>query len=163
MQSSNPTSRRLTRRVRNVSHLGIDQLSPASVSDGQGSRRSGAGILLRPNSNSYSYLFVDASYYKSGRSTVRHQGGPGGRRSARGWLPGDLWRGVTDLRMKILVGLFEDLKERGLPGFNWSSGGLPIQKAAEAAFLGCILADVSRFIVRAVLRNDSPGNTRRRL
>ncbi|MDR9817333.1 MAG: hypothetical protein RJR34_11315 [Candidatus Methanoculleus thermohydrogenotrophicum] len=40
-----------------------------------------------------SYLFVDASYYKI-RDGARYvtQGGPGGRRSARGWLPGDLGR-----------------------------------------------------------------------
>ena len=81
-----------TRKIREiVSHLGIDQLSPASVSrmardlDDQVQ-----AFLLRPIEQAIPYLFVDASYYKvqDGARYV-NQSGPGGRRRPGRRLPGD--------------------------------------------------------------------------
>jgi len=116
-----------TRRVQEiVAHLGIEQLSPASVSrmardlDDQVQ-----AFFLRPIEQAIPYLFVDASCYRV-REGVRYvtkavlvvagvrEGGTG-----RSWAR----ESRTDCANEAFwSGLFEDLKERSLTGgFNWSS------------------------------------------
>ena len=80
-----------TRRVQEiVARLSINQLSPASVSqmvkdlDDQVQ-----AFLVRQIEQAIPYFFVDALLQNPGRSTVRHQGDPGGRQSSRRWLRGD--------------------------------------------------------------------------
>jgi transposase-like protein len=148
-----------TRRVQEiVSHLGIDQLSPASVSrmardlDDQVQ-----AFLLRPIEQTIPYLFVDASYYK-----VRD----GARYVTKAVLVvagvrEDGYREILGARITdcenegFWSGLFEDLKERGLAGVQLvvSDGHTGIQKAAEAAFLGASWQMCSVHCTRAVLRN----------
>ena len=66
-----------TRKIQEiVSHLGIDQLSPASVSPvATGLDDQVQAFLLRPIKQTIPYLFVDASYYK--RCAMAHAASPG--------------------------------------------------------------------------------------
>jgi len=148
-----------TRRVQKiVSHLGVDQLSPASVSrmakdlDDQVQ-----AFLLRPIEQAIPYLFVDASSYK-----VRD----GARYVTKAVLVvagvrDDGYREILGARItdceneEFWSGLFEDLKERGLTGVQLviSDGHTGIQKAAEAAFLGASWQMCQVHCTRAVLRN----------
>ncbi|MDR9816998.1 MAG: transposase [Candidatus Methanoculleus thermohydrogenotrophicum] len=138
-----------TRRVQEiVAHLGIEQLSPASVSRMAKDLDDPVhAFLLRPIEQAIPYLFVDASYYK-----VRE----GARYVTKAVLVvagvrEDGYREILGVRITdceneaFWSGLFEDLKERGLTGVQLvvSDGHTGIQKAAEVAFLGaCILANV---------------------
>ncbi len=148
-----------TRRVQEiVSHLGIDQLSPASVSrmakdlDDQVQ-----AFLLRPIEQAIPYLFVDASYYKirdGARYVTKAVLVVAGVRE-------DGYREILGARItdceneEFWSGMFEDLKERGLAGVQLviSDGHTGIQKAAEAAFLGASWQMCQVHCTRAVLRN----------
>ena len=148
-----------TRRVQwIVQHLGIDQLSPASVSrvakDLDDTVRE---FLQRPIEQAIPYLYVDASYYK-----VRD----GARYVTKAVLMvagvrDDGYREILGARVtdceneEFWSGLFEDIKERGLAGVQpvISDGHVSIQKAAEAAFLGASGQMCQVHCTRAVLRN----------
>lgn len=131
-----------TRKIQEiVAHLGIEHLSPASVSrmakdlDDQVQ-----AFLLRPIEQTIPYLFVDASYYKV-RDGARYVTKAvlvvaGVREDGYREILGTR---ITDCENEAFwSGLFEDLKERGLAGVQLvvSDGHTGIQKAAEAAFLG---------------------------
>ncbi len=148
-----------TRKIQEiVSHLGIDQLSPASVSRmAKGLDDQVQAFLLRPIEQAIPYLFVDASYYKI-RDGARYVAKAilvvsgareGGYREVLGAR-------VTDCENEeFWSGLFEDLKELGLTGVqlvisDWHTG---IQKAAEAASLGASWQMCQVHCTRAVLRN----------
>lgn len=148
-----------TRRVQAiVQHLGIEQLSPASVSrmakelDDQVSE-----FLMRPIEQAIPYLYVDASYFK-----VRD----GARYITKAVLVvagvrDDGYREILGARStdceneEFWSGLFEDLKDRGLAGVRLvvSDGHAGIQKAAEAAFLGASWQRCEVHCTRAVLKN----------
>jgi len=148
-----------TRKIQEIiSHLGIDQLSPASVSrmakDLDDTVRE---FLQRPIEHAIPYLFVDASYYK-----IRD----GARYVAKAVLVvagvrDDGYREILGERVtdceneEFWSGLFEDLKERGLQGVHLviSDGHVGIQKAGEAAFLGASWQMCSVHCTRAVLKN----------
>ena len=141
-----------------VAHLGIEHLSPASVSrmakdlDDQVQ-----AFLLRPIEQTTPYLFVDASYYK-----VRD----GARYVTKAVLVvagvrEDGYREILGARIMdfeneaFWSGLFEDLKERGLAEVQLvvSDSHTGIQKAAETAFLSASWQMCSIHCTRAVLRN----------
>ncbi|MDN7023850.1 IS256 family transposase [Methanoculleus sp. FWC-SCC1] len=148
-----------TRRVQAiVQHLGIEQLSSASVSrmakelDDQVSE-----FLMRPIEQAIPYLYVDASYFK-----VRD----GARYVTKAVLVvagvrDDGYREILGARItdceneEFWSGLFEDLKDRGLTGVQLiiSDGHAGIQKAAEAAFLGASWQMCEVHCTRAVLKN----------
>jgi len=131
-----------TRKVLDiVQHLGIEQLSPASVSRmAKDLDDHVQEFLNRPIEQEIPYLFVDASYYK-----VRE----GARYITKALLVtagvrDDGFREILGARItdceneEFWAGVFEDLKERGLTSVQRiiSDGHSGIQKAAEAAFLG---------------------------
>jgi putative transposase len=148
-----------TRKIQEiVAHLGIDHLSPASVSrmakelDDQVQ-----AFLLRPIEQTISYLFVDASYYKvcdGARYVTKTVLIAAGVRE-------DGYREILGARVTdcenegFWSGLFEDLKERGLTGVQRvvSDGHTGIQKAASAAFLGASWQMCEGHCTRAVLKN----------
>jgi putative transposase len=148
-----------TRRIQEiVAHLGIDQLSPASVSRmAKDLDNQVQAFLLRPIEQTIPYLFVDASYYK-----VRD----GARYVTKAVLVvagvrEDGYREILGARVTdcenegFWSGLFEDLNERGLTGIQLvvSDGHTGIQKAAEAAFLGASWQMCEVHCTRAVLKN----------
>ncbi len=148
-----------TRKVQNiVQHLGIEQLSPASVSRmAKDLDEQVREFLQRPIEQEMPYLFVDASYYK-----VRD----GARYVTKALLVtagvrDDGFREILGARItdceneEFWAGVFEDLKERGLTGVQLiiSDGHTGIQKAAEAAFLGASWQMCSVHCTRAVLKN----------
>ena len=155
-----------TRKVQEiVAHLGIDQLSPSSVSrisrdlDDQV-----MAFLDRPIEHAFPYLFVDASYYK-----VRD--GPRYVSKALLIIAGvrqDGYREVLGARIAACEneafwsGLFDELKERGLTGVQLviSDGHQGIQAAAMTAFLGASWQMCQVHATRAVLRNV-PQNQQR--
>ncbi len=148
-----------TRRVQGiVQHLGIDQLSPASVSrvakDLDDTVRE---FLQRPIEQAIPYLYVDASYYKvrdGARYVTKAALVVAGVRD--GGYREILGARVTDCENEeFWSGLFEDLKERGLQGVHLviSDGHVGIQKAADAAFLGASWQMCQVHCTRAVLRN----------
>jgi len=148
-----------TRKVQDiVQHLGIEQLSPASVSRmAKDLDEQVQAFFQRPIEQEMPYLFVDASYYK-----VRD----GARYSTKALLVtaggrDDGFREILGARITdgeneaFWSGLFEDLKERGLTGVQLiiSDGHTGIQKAAEAAFLGASWQMCQVHCSRAVLKN----------
>ena len=148
-----------TRRVQEiVVHLGVDQLSPASVSRmARDLDNQVQAFLLRPIEQAIPYLFVDAS-----SSKIRD----GARYVAKAVLVvagvrDDGYREILGARVpdceneEFWSGLFEDLKELGLTGVQpvISDGHTGIQKAAEAAFLGASWQMCQVHCTRAVLRN----------
>ena len=148
-----------TRKVQAIiAHLGIDQLSPSSVSriardlDDQV-----VAFLNRPIEQVFPYIFVDASYYK-----VRD----GPRYVSKALL---VTAGVRDDGYREILGatiadceneafwsgFFDDLKERGLTGVQLvvSDGHGGIQAAVASAFLGASWQMCEVHTTRAVLRN----------
>ena len=153
-----------TRRVQEiVAHLGIEQLSPASVSRmAKDLDEQVQAFLLRPIEQAIPYLFVDASYYKV-REGVRYVTKAvlvvaGVREDGYREILGAR---ITDCENEAFwSGLFEDLKERGLTGVQLvvSDGHTGIQKAASAAFLGASWQMCQVHCTRAVLKNIPKKN-----
>jgi hypothetical protein len=112
-----------TRKIQEiVAHLGIDRLSPASVSwiakdlDDQVQ-----AFLLQPIEQATVPLRGYLLLQNSGHSTIRHQDCPGSCRSAKRWLPGDLGCKNHGSRERgVLVGIL-----RGPQGTEiyWGSTG----------------------------------------
>ena len=109
-----------TRRVQEiVAHLGIDHLSPASVSRMAKDLDDWVqAFLVRPIEQAVPYLFVDASYYKirdGARYVTKAVLVVAGVRKDGYWeIPGAR---VTNCENEAFwSGFFEDLKERGLAG-----------------------------------------------
>ena len=148
-----------TRRVQDiVAHLGVEQLSPASVSRmARDLDEQVQAFFMRPIEQPIPYLFVDASYY-----TVRD--GVGYVTKAALVVSGVCADGyreilgakITDCESEAFwSGLFEDLKERGLTGVQLvvSDGHAGIKKAVSTAFLGASWQMCQVHCTRAVLRN----------
>lgn len=152
-----------TRRVQEiVAHLGIEQLSPASVSRmAKDLDDPVQAFLLRPIEQAIPYLFVDASYSKV-REGVRYVtkvvlGVAGVREDGSREILGAR---MTDCENEAFwSGLFEDLKGRGLllgPAghLRWahrhSEGGLCQQR---------ILADASGSLHLGGVEEYSPKNS----
>jgi len=149
-----------TRKIQNiVSHLGIDQLSPSSVS--RISKELDEHVhkfLTRPIESEFPYLFVDASYFK-----------------VRDWdalclskallviagVRKDGYREILGARIadceneEFWSGMFDDLKEKGLDGVQLvvSDGHKGIQKAVETSFLAASWQMCQVHFIRAVMRN----------
>lgn len=148
-----------TRKVQEiVAHLGMDQLSPSSVSriahdlDDQVK-----AFLNRPIEQPIPYLYVDASYFK-----VRD--GPRYVSKALLVTAGvreDGYREILGARIAACEnetfwsGLFDEMKERGLKGVQLviSDGHQGIQTAVSTAFLGASWQMCEVHTTRAVLRN----------
>lgn len=148
-----------TRKVEAIiGHLGIDQLSPSSVSRiAQDLDREVQEFLRRPIERPIPYLFLDASYY-----TVRD----GPRYVSKALL---VTAGVRDDGYREILGatiadceneafwcgFFDDLKERGLQGVQLvvSDGHRGIQAAVATAFVGASWQMCQVHTTRAVLRN----------
>ena len=141
-----------------ISHLGIDQLSPSSVSRiAQDLDEQVTAFLNRPIEQAVPYLFVDASYYK-----VRE----GPRYVSKALL---VTAGVRDDGYRELLGatiadceneafwsgFFDDLKERGLQGVQLviSDGHRGIQAAVASSFIGASWQMGEVHTTRAVLRS----------
>jgi len=148
-----------TRNVQEIiAHLGIEQLSPASVSRiARDLDEQVQAFLQRPIEQEIPYLFVDASYYKV-RDGVQYV------TKAALVVAGvrqDGYREILGMRIteceneEFWAGMFEDLKARGLTGVQLviSDGHTGIQKAAETAFLGASWQMCQVHCTRAVLRN----------
>ncbi|MBR1369938.1 transposase, partial [Methanocalculus chunghsingensis] len=131
-----------TRKIQDiVSHLGIEQLSPASVSRmARDLDEQVQAFLNRPIEHKIPYLIVDASYFKV-REGVRYV-----NKAALivAGIREDYRREVLGVTITACenedfwLSIFEDLKERGLDGVQMvvSDGHSGIQKAVEGAFLG---------------------------
>jgi putative transposase len=148
-----------TRKIQDiVSHLGLDQLSPSSVS--RISKELDEKVnefLKRPIEHHIMYLYVDASYFK-----VRE----GGRYVNKALL---IVTGVRDDGYREILGariadnedegfwssFFDELKERGLKGVKLvtSDGHKGIQSAVQKAFLGASWQMCQVHFCRAVLKN----------
>jgi putative transposase len=139
-----------TRKIQEiVAHLGIDQLSPTSVSwmakdlDDQVQ-----AFLLRPIEQATPYLYVDASYYKvrdGARYVTKAALEVAGVREDGHWeILGARVTGCEN--EEFWLGLFEDLKERGLTGVQRviSDGHPGIQKAAEAQYFAKISEETTQ-------------------
>ena len=148
-----------TRKIQDiVSHLGLDQLSPSSIS--RISRELDDKVnefLNRPIEKKIKYLFVDASYFK-----VRVES----RYVNRAFLVitgvrDDGYREILGARIAdgedelFWSGLFDDLKLRGLSGVELvvSDGHKGIQKAVQESFLGASWQMCHVHFMRAVLKN----------
>ena len=148
-----------TRRVQDiVAHLGLDQLSPSSVS--RISKELDEKVdefLKRPIEHPIPYLYVDASYFK-----VRD----GGKYVTKALLiitgvRKDGYREILGARIAdsegegFWSGFFDELKERGLEGVQLvtSDGHNGIQSAVQSAFLGAAWQLCQVHFSRAVLRN----------
>jgi len=148
-----------TRKIQDiVSHLGLDQLSPSSIS--RISKELDDKInefLNRPIEKTIKYLFVDASYFK-----VRVES----RYVNRAFLVitgirEDGYREILGARIAdcedelFWSGLFDDLKLRGLSGVELvvSDGHKGIQKAVQESFLGASWQMCHVHFMRAVLKN----------
>ncbi|MDN7025656.1 IS256 family transposase [Methanoculleus sp. FWC-SCC1] len=148
-----------TRKVQDiVQHLGIEQLSPASVSRmAKDLDEQVQAFLQRPIEQEMPYLFVDASYYKvreEARYVTKALLVTAGVRDDG--FREILGARITDCENEAFwAGVFEDLKERGLAGVQLiiSDGHTGIQKAAEAAFLGASWQMCQVHCSRAVLKN----------
>lgn len=150
-----------TRKVQAIiSHLGIDQLSPSSVSRiAQDLDEQVKAFLNRPIEQAFPYLFVDASYFK-----VRD----GPRYISKALL---VTAGVRDDGYREILGasivdceneafwsgFFDDLTERGLQGVQLviSDGHRGIQAAVASSFIGASWQMCEVHTTRAVLRNIS--------
>lgn len=148
-----------TRRVQEiVAHLGVEQLSPASVSRmARELDEQVQAFLTRPIEQPIPYLFVDASYYKV-RDGVRYVTKAvllvSGVR-ADGYRE-ILGAKIADCESEAFwAGLFEELKERGLTGVQLvvSDGHAGIEKAVSTAFLGASWQMCQVHCTRAVLRH----------
>jgi len=148
-----------TRKIQDiVCHLGLDQLSPSSVSRISKELDDKVNEFLnRPIEEKIKYLFVDASYFK-----VRVES----RYVNRAFLVvtgirEDGYREILGARIadgedeQFWHGLFDDLKKRGLTGVELviSDGHKGIQKAVLESFLGASWQICHVHFIRAVLRN----------
>lgn len=148
-----------TRKIQDiVCHLGLDQLSPSSVSRISKELDDKVNEFLnRPIEEKIKYLFVDASYFK-----VRVES----RYVNRAFLVvtgirEDGYREILGARIadgedeQFWHGLFDDLKKRGLTGVELviSDGHKGIQKAVLESFLGASWQMCHVHFIRAVLRN----------
>jgi transposase-like protein len=148
-----------TRKVQEiVSHLGIEQISPSSVSRiAKELDEKVEEFLKRPIEQEIPYLFVDASYFKV-RDGVRYVSKAflvvTGIRSDgyREILGAKIADGEDEL---FWTGFFDDLKTRGLKGVHLliSDGHKGIQKAVESSFPGSSWQMCQVHFIRAVLRN----------
>lgn len=148
-----------TRRVQEiVAHLGVEQLSPSSVSRiAQDLDENVKKFLNRPIENEYPYIFVDASYFKV-REDTRYISKAvlsvaGVRKDGFREVLGSK---CTDCENEAFwTSLFEDLKERGLSGVKLvvSDGHEGIKKAVSDCFLGSSWQMCTVHFIRAVLRN----------
>jgi putative transposase len=147
-----------TRKIQDiVSHLGLDQLSPSSISRISKELDDKVNEFLnRPIEEKIKYLFVDASYFK-----VRVES----RYVNRAFLVitgvrEDGYREILGARIAdgedelFWSGLFDDLKLRGLSGVELvvSDGHKGIQKAVQESFLGASWQMCHVHFVRAVLK-----------
>lgn len=148
-----------TRRVQDiVSHLGLDQLSPSTVSRiSQELDEKVDEFLKRPIEHPIPYLYVDASYFK-----VRD----GAKYVTKALLVvtgvrEDGYREILGAKIAdsenegFWSGLFDELKERGLEGVKLvvSDGHKGIQSAVQASFLGAAWQMCQVHFSRAVLKN----------
>ena len=148
-----------TRRVNDiVSQLGIEELSPSSVSRiSKELDEKVEEFLKRPIERPIPYIFVDASYFK-----IRNNS----RYVTKAFLVvtgirDDGYREILGARMADVEdeafwsGLFQDLKDRGLSGVQLvvSDGHKGIQKSVERSFLGSSWQMCHVHFMRAVLRN----------
>mgnify|MGYP000843569212 CR=1 FL=1 len=141
-----------------ISHLGIEQLSPSSVSRIASDLDDQVKTFLdRPIEQAFPYLFVDASYYK-----VRD--GPRYVSKALLVTAGVREDGYREILGATIAdceneafwsGFFDDLKERGLTGVQLvvSDGHRGIQAAVASAFIGASWQMCEVHTTRAVLRN----------
>lgn len=148
-----------TRRIQEiVAHLGLDQLSPSSVS--RISKELDEKVdefLKRPIEHPIPYIYVDASYFK-----VRDSG----KYVTKALL---IITGVRDNGYREILGaavaddegegfwsgLFDELKDRGMKGVKLvvSDGHNGIQSAVKSRFLGATWQLCQVHFSRAVLRN----------
>jgi transposase-like protein len=148
-----------TRKIQKiVSHLGLDQLSPSSISRISKELDDKVNEFLnRPIEDKIKYLFVDASYFK-----VRVES----RYVSRAFLivtgiREDGYREILGARIAdgedelFWSGLFDDLKQRGLLGVELvvSDGHKGIQKAVRESFIGASWQMCQVHFMRAVLKN----------
>jgi putative transposase len=148
-----------TRKIQDiVCHLGLDQLSPSSISRISKELDDKVNEFLnRPIEEKIKYLFVDASYFK-----VRVES----RYVNRAFLVvtgvrADGYREILGARIAdgedelFWSGLFDDLKQRGLSGVELvvSDGHKGIQKAVRESFLGASWQMCHVHFMRAVLKN----------
>ncbi len=148
-----------TRKIQDiVSHLGLDQLSPSSISRISKELDDKVNEFLnRSIEKKIKYLFVDASYFK-----VRVES----RYVNRAFLiitgvREDGYREILGARIAdgedelFWSGLFDDLKLRGLSGVELvvSDGHKGIQKAVQESFLGASWQMCHVHFMRAVLKN----------
>jgi len=148
-----------TRKIQDiVSHLGLDQLSPSSISRISKELDDKVNEFLnRPIERKIKYLFVDASYFK-----VRVES----RYVNRAFLiitgiNEDGYREILGARIadgedeSFWSGLFDDLKLRGLSGVELvvSDGHKGILKAVQESFLGASWQMCHVHFIRAVLKN----------
>lgn len=148
-----------TRKIQDiVSHLGLDQLSPSSISRISKELDDKVNEFLnRPIEEKIKYLFVDASYFK-----VRVES----RYVNRAFLiitgvREDGYREILGARIAdgedelFWSGLFDDLKLRRLSGVELvvSDGHKGIQKAVQESFLGASWQMCHVHFIRAVLKN----------
>ncbi len=141
-----------------ASHLGLDQLSPSSISRISKELDDKVNEFLnRSIEKKIKYLFVDASYFK-----VRVES----RYVNRAFLiitgvREDGYREILGARIAdgedelFWSGLFDDLKLRGLSGVELvvSDGHKGIQKAVQESFLGASWQMCHVHFMRAVLKN----------
>jgi len=148
-----------TRKIQKiVSHLGLDQLSPSSISRISKELDDKVNEFLnRPIDDKIKYLFVDASYFK-----VRVES----RYVSRAFL---IVTGIREDGYREILGariadgedelfwssLFDDLKQRGLSGVQLvvSDGHKGIQKAVRESFIGASWQMCQVHFMRAVLKN----------
>lgn len=148
-----------TRRIKDIiSQLGIEELSPSSVSRiSKELDEKVEEFLKRPIERPIPYIFVDASYFK-----IRNNS----RYVTKAFLVvtgirDDGYREILGARMADVEdeafwsGLFQDLKDRGLSGVQLvvSDGHKGIQKSVERSFLGSSWQMCHVHFMRAVLRN----------
>jgi putative transposase len=148
-----------TRKIQDiVCHLGLEQLSPSSISRISKELDDKVNEFLnRPIEENIKYLFVDASYFK-----IRVES----RYVSRAFLVvtgirEDGYREILGARIadgedeRFWYDLFDDLKQRGLTGVELvvSDGHKGIQKAVLESFLGASWQMCHVHFIRAVLRN----------
>ena len=148
-----------TRKVQTiVSHLGIEQLSPSSVS--RISKELDEHVhefLNRPIESRFPYVLVDATYFNV-RDGMCHINKAllvtvGVREDGYREILGAR---ITDCENEeFWSGMFDDLKERGLDGVKLvvSDGHTGIRKAVSSSFLGASWQMCLVHLMRAVLRN----------
>jgi len=148
-----------TRRIQDiVCHLGLEQLSPSSISRLSKELDDKVNEFLnKPIEEKIKYLYVDASYFK-----VRFES----RYVNRAFMVvtgvrEDGYREILGARIadsedgRFWSGLFDDLKEKGLSGVELvvSDGHKGIQKAVGESFIGASWQLCQVHFTRAVLKN----------